>query len=56
MVAKDVINKAAKKCPNSKLFVSGYSQGAMAIRNGLARADDSAKAKVKGYDCLPHHS
>lgn len=46
-VAKDVINQAAKKCPSSNLFVSGYSQGAMVIRNGLARADDSAKAKVK---------
>jgi hypothetical protein len=34
MVAKDVINQAAKKCPNSKLFVSGYSQGAM-VRAGL---------------------
>jgi hypothetical protein len=47
MVAKDVINQAAQQCPQSNLFVSGYSQGAMAIRNGLARADDSAKAKVK---------
>ncbi|KAF2434633.1 alpha/beta-hydrolase [Tothia fuscella] len=48
MVAKDIINQAAKKCPASNLFVSGYSQGAMAIRNGLARADESARARVKG--------
>lgn len=47
MVAKDVINQAASKCPNSKLFLSGYSQGAMVIRNGLANADDSAKQRVK---------
>jgi hypothetical protein len=47
MVAKDVINQAHEKCPNSKLFVSGYSQGAMVIRNGLARASDSAKNAVK---------
>jgi len=47
MVAKDVINQAAQKCPNSNLFVAGYSQGAMVVRNGLARADPSARAKVK---------
>jgi Cutinase len=47
MVAKDVINQAASRCPGSNIFVSGYSQGAMVIRNGLARADPSAKAKVK---------
>jgi len=47
-VAKDMINQAAAKCPDSNLFLGGYSQGAMVVRNGLARADDSAKAKVKG--------
>jgi hypothetical protein len=47
LVARDVINQAAAKCPNSKLFVSGYSQGAMVIRNGLARASAAAKAQVK---------
>jgi len=47
MVARDVINQAAVRCPESNLFVSGYSQGAMVIRNGLARADESARAKVK---------
>jgi len=48
MVAKDIINQAAQKCPNSNLFVSGYSQGAMVARNGVAYADDSAKSHVKG--------
>jgi hypothetical protein len=47
MVAKDYINGANEKCPSSNLFVSGYSQGAMVIRNGLARATDAAKMKVK---------
>jgi hypothetical protein len=47
MVAKDVINQAHQKCPNSDLFLSGYSQGAMVVRNGLARADPAARAKVK---------
>jgi Cutinase len=56
MVARDVINQAAAKCPNSKLFVSGYSQGAMVIRNGLARASDAAKARVKVRATPPHHA
>jgi hypothetical protein len=47
LVAKDVINQAHQKCPTSDLFLSGYSQGAMVVRNGLARADDAARAKVK---------
>jgi hypothetical protein len=47
MVAKDVINQAAQKCPDSNLFLSGYSQGAMVVRNGLARAEDDAKRRVK---------
>jgi hypothetical protein len=46
-VAKDVINQAAKKCTDSNLFVAGYSQGAMVVRNGVAYADDSAKSHVK---------
>jgi Cutinase len=47
MVAKDMINQAARKCPNSNIFVSGYSQGAMVVRNGLAYADPEAKTHVK---------
>jgi len=48
MVAKDMINQAAKKCPSSKIYLSGYSQGAMVVRNGLAYADPEAKSHVKG--------
>jgi len=48
MVAKDIINQAAQKCPDSDLYLSGYSQGAMVARNGIAYASPSAKAKVKG--------
>lgn len=47
MVAKDMINQAATKCPKSKLFLAGYSQGAMVVRNGVAYANDSAKSHVK---------
>jgi len=48
MVAKDIINQAAEKCPDSNLFLSGYSQGAMVARNGIAYAEQKAKDHVKG--------
>lgn len=47
MVARDMINQAAKKCPTSQLFLSGYSQGAMVARNGIAYADPAAKTHIK---------
>ena len=47
MVAKDMINQAAQKCPDSDLYLSGYSQGAMVVRNGLAYANPEAKTHVK---------
>lgn len=49
MVAKDILNEAAAKCPTSKIFMSGYSQGAMVVRNGVAYANDAAKARVKVF-------
>lgn len=56
MVAKDMINQAAKKCPNSQLFLSGYSQGAMVARNGIAYADPAAKTHVKVSLSVPRTS
>jgi hypothetical protein len=47
MVAKDLINQAAAKCPTSNIYVAGYSQGAMVVRNGVAYANSSARARVK---------
>jgi Cutinase len=47
MVTRDMINQAAVKCPSSNIFLSGYSQGAMVVRNGLAYADEAAKSHVK---------
>jgi hypothetical protein len=47
MVARDIINQAAQKCPDSNLFVSGYSQGAMVAHNGIAYASEEAKSHVK---------
>jgi hypothetical protein len=46
MVARDILNQAAAKCPTSKIFMSGYSQGAMVVRNGVAYANDEAKKRV----------
>lgn len=46
MVARDLLNQAAKKCPDSKIFMSGYSQGGMVSHNAIAYADPDARAKV----------
>jgi hypothetical protein len=46
MVAKDLLNQAAKKCPNSKLFMSGYSEGGMVSHNGVAYAEEETKKRV----------
>jgi hypothetical protein len=45
-VAKDLLNQAAKKCPDSKLFMSGYSEGGMVSHNGVAYADEETKKHV----------
>lgn len=55
MVMKDLINQAAAKCPDAKIFIGGYSQGAMVARNGLAYANDSAKSHVKVCLHYPLH-
>jgi hypothetical protein len=46
MVARDMLEGAAAKCPNSKLFVSGYSQGAMVAHNALGYASPQVVARV----------
>jgi hypothetical protein len=46
MVAKDMLNQAATKCPTSKIFMSGYSQGAMVVHNGVAYATEQARKRV----------
>lgn len=45
--ARQLLEKLVAQCPKSVFAMSGYSQGAMVIRNALARADKSAVAKVK---------
>jgi hypothetical protein len=47
-VGKDMLNQAAEKCPNSAIFLSGYSQGAMVAHNSVAYAKPSAIAHVAG--------
>jgi hypothetical protein len=46
MVARDMLNQAAKKCPDSKIFISGYSQGGMISHNAIAYADEEARKHV----------
>jgi hypothetical protein len=46
MVARDMLNQAAEKCPTSKIFLSGYSQGAMVVHNGIAYATPNARKRV----------
>ena len=46
MVARDMLEGAAQKCPGSKIFVGGYSQGAMVARNALGYASPQAVSRV----------
>jgi len=48
MVARDILEQAAAKCPTSKFFMSGYSQGAMVVHNGIAYATEAARKRVAG--------
>lgn len=43
-----VLNKIAQTCPQTKVVVSGYSQGAMVARNCVGFASDAAKKQVSG--------
>lgn len=45
-MGKDLLNQAAEKCPNSAIFLSGYSQGAMVAHNSVAYAKPEARAHV----------
>ena len=47
MIAKDILESAAAKCPRSNLFTAGYSQGAMVARIAVAYASPDVKARVK---------
>lgn len=44
--AKEQINKLVAKCPNTKIVVSGYSQGAMVARIGSAFANEAAQKRI----------
>jgi Cutinase len=46
MVARDMLNQAVKKCPDAKIFMSGYSQGGMISHNAVAYADEEARKHV----------
>jgi hypothetical protein len=46
MVARDMLVEAAAKCPEAKIFVSGYSEGGMVSHNGVAYAPEEIKKRV----------
>jgi hypothetical protein len=46
MVARDMLNQAATKCPKSNIWMSGYSQGGMVSHNAIAYADPAARERV----------
>ncbi|KAF2667083.1 cutinase-domain-containing protein [Microthyrium microscopicum] len=48
MIAKGLLESAAEKCPEAKIFTSGYSQGAMVARIAVAYANETARKQVKG--------
>jgi len=46
MVARDMLNQAAQKCPEAKIFMAGYSEGGMVSHNAVAYADEAARKRV----------
>jgi cutinase len=44
---KKVVDALGARCPNTKIVLSGYSQGAMVARICAAYANDSVKAQIK---------
>jgi len=48
MVARDMLVGAAKKCPEAKIFLAGYSEGGMVSHNGVAYAPEDVKKRVSG--------
>jgi hypothetical protein len=43
---RDQVNALGKRCPNTKIVLSGYSQGAMVAHNALGYASPQAVARV----------
>lgn len=45
-IAKKLIEESVTKCPNARIFLSGYSQGAMVMHNAVTGTSAANKAKV----------
>jgi hypothetical protein len=51
---REQLNKYHQGCPNTKIALAGYSQGAMTVRNCGAFITESARSKViVSYAGLP---
>lgn len=46
IAAKQLLTSVAASCPQSKILMSGYSQGAMVVRNGLGNS--TSQGRVSG--------
>lgn len=46
VVATKLIEQVASQCPFTEIVLSGYSQGAMVVRNGLANSNAGSRVKV----------
>ncbi|KAF2421043.1 cutinase [Tothia fuscella] len=45
---EDLLDRAASRCPNSKIVVSGYSQGAALVHRAVEDRSAAVKAKIVG--------
>jgi Cutinase len=46
VVATQAISEAISDCPDALIFVSGYSEGAMVVHNGIANLPEEQKSSV----------
>lgn len=46
VIARSTISQVLSTCPGSQLVLSGYSQGAMVVRNAIARIPSDQVAKI----------
>ena len=53
IIATQDLNQAITQCPSTKLFMSGYSEGALVSHQGVANAATATKAKITVSSLYP---